>query len=752
MKSVTNLLSNHKFAIFTILLVVLISFFAYYQTAPRTNIGYGDSDEVITIAHLLGVAHPSGYPLVVIVSKLFSLIPLAASIAFRSNLLAMVTHAFTVGLVALCAYTLAQHMRSSESHRSVALLPIIASLLLTFSAIFWLYGGIIEVGALNNLFAGLLFLSVIKWQLSITPDSRLGSLKWWLIAWLSVGLGLSTVHTFILLVPGVMVATCAVFFHSKFYFWKTQVFPKLILPGTAVLFLFWLLPNLLLFWLNSRQVTMSWVFDQSFDGWWRLIFRRDYSGAILDKEMVVSAYIDFKSPGFYLNGAVAYIKFMFEQITWPAIALTVIGLTASWRTLPKQILITAFSFWLVSGFLFGVYMGVPEDSPESLDYRLGIGISHRQYQLGHISFGLLTVISVVGLIRFLSSNNSSKLKSNSSYILLSLVIVGSIVYQVQANYLTANQSDNTFLKDYARSMLDTAEPESVIICFSDISCYSLLYEQLVEDYRPDVTVLLKNNHYRQYFLIQNPQYQGYPYSYNPFFASDIISWNASQRTTYLSEPDGYYSQYMGFDANPFYLIPRGYLYQVTTQVPDTLADNQQEYWVSETLSQSSPPAKNYFQSGLKDYFAYKHLSLGFLYGKLGYLTEARYHLELAIQLNSQFSQPRQLLAGVEDLPGELYAPGSISPTAEEILKQSQTELAASEASLDTELLNQSYKTLLKAVFRDPQSPGIRFELAKLYYEGGYLNESRQELEYILKYNPDFTPAQEMLNQTSSIDY
>ncbi len=749
MRNLISFISNPKRApIFGVIFVVLISFVTYFLSAPRANIGYGDSDEIATVGYLLGVAHPSGYPLVILITKLFTLLPIGTSIVFRAHILAMVTHALAVGFLAMCALELNKFIHPKPSIKS-QLIAIFTSLFLTFSAIFWLYGGIIEVGALNNLFASMLIFAVIKWQLTAIRTNTHGSYKLWFLIWGLFGIGLSTVHTFILLLPSVLIAVITTLWSINVRIINKNLLYTKLLPAILVAFFAWLIPNLLLFYLNNNQADMSWVFEQTINGWWRLIARRDYTGVILDQKREVAAYLDLKSIDFYIRGLIAYLGFLFNQITWPVIALTIIGAVTSWKVFPKSIFITIISFFAVSGIMFGTYMGVPEYNSDNLEYRLGVGISHRQYMLGHISFILLTLTGVISLTK-LFSNNSKKHKLSSINI-LGLVVILSIFYQIQSNKDTAVQRNNTLLRDYAHAMLDTAVPNSVVICFSDISCYSLLYEQLVENYRPDVTVLIKNNYYLKYFLINNPQYQGYPYGYNPFFASDLISWNVAHRITYLTEPDGFYSDYMGFDANPFYLIPHGYLYQVATTTPDTLTDNSDLYAISKALLSQKIPSKNYFQSGLKDYFAYKHMTLGFLYSKFGYPKPARYHQETAIKFNPLVSQPRKLLDQVDQYTGDpRYKPGITSPSSQEILAQFQSEFETSKSDHDSQALNQAYQTLLKAVYRDPKSPEARFTLALLYQSGGYVNESKQELEYILKYNPDYLQAQELLKQLNSL--
>src|SRR6476619_3307662 len=69
--------------------------------APTT--AFWDTSEYIAAAKVLGIPHPPGNPLVVILAHSFGLLPLAASYAVRINLLAAGTSAASAGLWFLVA-------------------------------------------------------------------------------------------------------------------------------------------------------------------------------------------------------------------------------------------------------------------------------------------------------------------------------------------------------------------------------------------------------------------------------------------------------------------------------------------------------------------------------------------------------------------------------------------------------------------------------------------------------------------------
>src|SRR4051794_32846508 len=79
--------------------IVLVIYLA--TLAPTT--AFWDTSEYISAAKVLGIPHPPGNPLFIILAHSFGLLPLAASYAMRINLFAAVTGAAAAGLWFLVA-------------------------------------------------------------------------------------------------------------------------------------------------------------------------------------------------------------------------------------------------------------------------------------------------------------------------------------------------------------------------------------------------------------------------------------------------------------------------------------------------------------------------------------------------------------------------------------------------------------------------------------------------------------------------
>src|SRR5262245_21083367 len=84
--------------------VALAAFSLYAHTAAPTITwlnGGADSAELVTASYTLGIAHPPGYPLYVLLGKAWSLLPLAGDVAHRYNLFSAFCGALAAALVAL---------------------------------------------------------------------------------------------------------------------------------------------------------------------------------------------------------------------------------------------------------------------------------------------------------------------------------------------------------------------------------------------------------------------------------------------------------------------------------------------------------------------------------------------------------------------------------------------------------------------------------------------------------------------------
>ncbi|MFP4439979.1 MAG: protein O-mannosyl-transferase family [Chloroflexaceae bacterium] len=134
-----------------LLLVTFIGAFWLYARTAAPSVLSGDSGEFQFAASLLGVPHPTGYPLYILLGKLATLLPVG-DIAHRVTLVASLAGAGTVALLALLLLRVTGSMPAA----------LIAAVALTVAPGLWHLSTIAEVYTLNTLL--LTLLALLLWH------------------------------------------------------------------------------------------------------------------------------------------------------------------------------------------------------------------------------------------------------------------------------------------------------------------------------------------------------------------------------------------------------------------------------------------------------------------------------------------------------------------------------------------------------------------------------------------------------------
>lgn len=308
------------------LLLCLASFALYLRTlAPTVVELFDDSLEFQLAGFRLAIAHPTGYPLYMLLLKGFSLLPFG-EVAGRANLASAVCAALAVGLV----YAVVLQLSGST-------LPALgAGATLALSSVFWSQAVVAEVYALNAVFVA----AITLWVAADSAAIDSARPRTTVLAFL-FGLALTHHRTIILLVPAV-----AVYLVLRGWGRWRLLLGSLVNRRTLTAFIAPLLLYLYLPWRGSTG-SLDGTYQNTLDGFWHWI---------------TASYYNIFLTGNPFNehyDAAFFFDLFQKQFGWLGLALCVAGVAALIVRNRRGF----FAYWLSAFFsivLFVVNYRVPD--------------------------------------------------------------------------------------------------------------------------------------------------------------------------------------------------------------------------------------------------------------------------------------------------------------------------------------------------------------------------------------------------------
>lgn len=448
---------------FARVLVFVLAFGVYLLTLAPT-VTLVDSGELILACHSLGIAHPPGFPLYLLIGHLFTRLPFG-NVAYRLNLMSALFAALTT-LPLFCAVRLAG--KADRTHPLSLLPPFLSSLFFAFSLTFWSWATVAEVYTLNTFLLSLVICLLLMWRVD-GKEQTVGSPVHclWLAAFI-YGLALGNHLTVLLLAPAVfywLVVTAG---------WRFLTTKKAFLAGALLLLgasVYLYLP------LRAAQnPTLNWGDPRTLE---KLIWH------VTGKQYRVNL---FSSSLDHILGQAAYFgQLWLRQFTLVGALLSLIGLGRLWQR-GRHFLI--FTLLIVS---FDVLYAVNYDIAEDIEAYYLPTFLVTAFWLG---LGAAQVLAWAAD------------KSPGSLAVATVLLVLSPLAPLWANYHVNDKSDYYIAYDYATNTLKHIEPGGLLLT-RDWQLYSpLLYLQHVEGMRPDVAVidteLLRRSWYYLYLQEQYP--------------------------------------------------------------------------------------------------------------------------------------------------------------------------------------------------------------------------------------------------------
>jgi hypothetical protein len=684
----------------TALIFSCILLVVYALSAPVVPSGFADSDEIITAGYFLSPAHPPGYGLQIILVHLAQKILFFTNPAHAANLLAALFHAASLFLIFQTLIHYLQHINKRLTTLKEQLIIAVGIAFTAFSTLFWLYGSVIEVMSLGSLFT-----AAILYQLINLITNKNSTRRQLILLSVTLGAGISHLQPLITLLPGIGLILLSHYLthHPK------QLINHTLISLTTIITTFFIISALILP-LNARQQPYAWDFEPNISGFLSMVFRLDYQGEFADKNSFVeNPYLGPIDSSFFTKIS-TYLAHIWNAYAGPTVLLSLFGMILFAKLQSNNISRIGVTLsWLVPTVLFGAYVTIINYDPYFLQHSLFSGVSHRQFVFSLPLLAFLSALAAVQLYQYIRRH----LPQLKNLYLPALCVV--LVAQINVNLPFVTGPQNRFVYDYANNLLESADEDAVIICASDFSCFSLYYASLIEKRRPDVTVLARNPKGRYYFLQKkNSDYTGHLYPINPLYYAQILTHNRALRPTYLTSFDKYFVDYIGFDGNPFYLIPQGNLFQVTADFPETFTSYQTPQ-ITKQVAAYIPDSRHHLIIGFRDYLASNYQLQSQLFTRYGQTLTAATTLDTAITLHPFDDRVLDWRLRLEELSAQAAYTAPITKLSTETYQQE------AQTALDKSDWINAEKLYRKALYISPNNPKILEQLITIYHR---INDQR----------------------------
>ncbi|HYP25779.1 MAG TPA: DUF2723 domain-containing protein [Blastocatellia bacterium] len=497
--------------------MVFASALALYALTLAPTVTLVDSGELIVVAAGLGVPHPPGFPLYVVLAHLATLVPIG-NVAERVNFASALFAALAASSVSLLVIEILrtpwgvrvprlkdrkgpkraknQKRQSAASARleqeaepyptDWRTLPVLASalasgLLMAFSRTLWSYATIAEVYTLNTFLLAVIFLLMARWRRGIIEARAEGltdspgddrPLYW---AAFIFGLALGVHHVTVGMTIFALAALVYATEGKRFFTSKRLLYAALFSLAGLAIYVFLPLAA-------SRSPLINWGDPRTLEQLWWHVSGRQYQ-----------VFFSF-SPEKLIDHFSVFISYLFREFGPPwfplAIALALAGYVRMFKA--DRAFFWFLSLVIVADLAYALNYEIAEDKdayylPAFLSIIIAAGV------------GMRWVFARLGQLKATAG------LSSAVAIALVLIVSGAAL---AGNLPFCNRGRYTIAQDYVENALGSVEPGGMLITL-DWQIYSpLLYFREIERKRTDVVAidvnLLRRSWYFDYLARAYP--------------------------------------------------------------------------------------------------------------------------------------------------------------------------------------------------------------------------------------------------------
>ncbi|KAF0123189.1 MAG: hypothetical protein FD151_408 [bacterium] len=540
-------------------IIFIVSFLIYLSTLAPTII-FSDAPELVSTGFGLGIAHPPGYSLYLILLKLSSFIPLG-SLAWKGNILSALFGSLTVVGVYLLIKEVLAILYSEKREKPVDpeiderrarilvhSLATASSLLFAFSNNFWDYALGSEVYTLNSfIFCLVLFfiLREARFAMGFFESSRGDEKRYRNLVFLSF-----TVGVFIAFHSANLIYVPLFCFIVLYLNWKSMPLQRSLVP---CLFFLILAVSVILYLPIRSEI--DGVIKIGEAGNWKG-FYNTLTGKVYATGIPLLS-ISLKERLFNFQYAFTSIRFEYQ------IFFIILGLFGLW-VLSRRVPLLSLFFILLILLNASLYSNFDLGAKENTTFPFQLFFNY------YILFSVLIAVGLKTIIEILISFNPLKFLSRTPHWLLSLSLIPlSPLYQ---NYHINNASEYYSFHDFGKNVLGFLEQGSSFLTTNKENLlFYFLYFQSIEGRWPDVKVLMINPFIRAPLvkLIKNPEHRkALQILKNKHFHNQGLGIIDALIKNHIDNGPFFANIQREYISDEYIKVPKGYIFKVQTEAKD----------------------------------------------------------------------------------------------------------------------------------------------------------------------------------------
>ena len=414
-----------------------------YLCTMMPGAAFMDTGEFQTVTYVLGIAHPTGYPLYTIVGKLFGTLLPVGSWAYRMNLMSALSAAIAAAMLTVLALR----------YRVSPLVALIAALGFACTLNTWRAADHADPYTLTVMIGATLWLLAVRW-------ADTGERRWlWTMALVS-GVGLGSAGVLSMELPAIILYVLAAQ-PRKFFRPITMIVAGLLgVLGLVGIYLY--LPIR-----ASMHPALNYGNTDTWRGF-QFVALGGQVGGIIN-------YLTWEGLRVFLHALPQVVDWYGEWLT--PVGRAVVGLLALIGLGALAVREWHLALCVALGFIIPIYPTLTMPINDTTHYLL---ISN---WLLFFSAAVGMEVMVVNPIRNLDYGSFSQ----SLSLIAGAVLLWLPFGLAQANWSSADMHDYHDAEILARGVFDTVKPHAVVFCWWGPSA-ALWYGKYVEGLRPDVDI------------------------------------------------------------------------------------------------------------------------------------------------------------------------------------------------------------------------------------------------------------------------